>query len=415
MINFWSQFTYLISLFYYRLEYIIIAYISFAISKLKGTNYIKRTKNRPDISHLKKKLEKNQSKRLAIFVAFHSQTKIPQSNINYINLLKKCSFTTVYIINGKLNHEVLEQLNMMDCYVICRDNIGQDFGAWKDGIALLKKYKIKDNLKWLLLCNDSNFCLGGNNSNNFIERFSEELNSSKAADFISLCCNFESSLHYQSYFLCLSNLILKKKSFNKFWEKYIPLNHRFHSINSGEKKFTTKILSKFRPKIMYTSHALSRQILSTKENDPQIILRNLPKSFFYLETAFDNYFENKSDFEFGTLKIINSLENYNPSHVFGLLNIFYLESPFLKKDVMRQGVFSYSQIYEILKLERLNIDENLRNEILELFVKGGTNYSFMESRRNAFRRGIAILGGIYDYQFESQVLQKKYFSNSKKN
>ena len=396
-------------LVYYRLEYIIIAYLSFFILKFKGTNLINRTKNRLDISHLKKKLENNHTKRLAIFVAFHSQTKIPESNLNYINILNKCSFTTVYIINGKLSNEVLEKLNILGCYVICRENVGQDFGAWKDGIALLKKYKIIDDLKWLLLCNDSNFCLGGSNSNHFIEKFSEELNSNEAADFISLNCNYESRLHYQSYFLCLSNSIFHKKSFSNFWEKYIPLNHRFHAIKSGEKKFTTKILNKFRPKIMYTSHELSENIISNIENDYHLLLKNLPKSLFFLEAVFDNNSENKKDIQLGIIKIINSLESYNPSHVFGLLNIIYLKSPFLKKDVMRQGVFSYSQIYEILKLEKLNIDEKIRNQIMDLFLRGGTTYSFMESRRTAFRKGIPVFGGIYEYQFESTVIRDKYF------
>ena len=111
-----------------------------------------------------------------------------------------------------MNSEVLEELNKLGCYVICRENVGQDFGAYKDGIALLKKYKITDHLKWLVLCNDSNFCLGGKNSDNFIKRFSVALNSKEKTDFISLNCNFESRLHYQSYFLCLSNLIFQNKN-----------------------------------------------------------------------------------------------------------------------------------------------------------------------------------------------------------
>ena len=72
-----------------------------------------------------------------------------------------------------MNNKLREQLNMIGCYVICRENIGQDFGAWKDGIALIKRYNITDDLKWLLLCNDSNFCLGGKNSDDFIAKFSE--------------------------------------------------------------------------------------------------------------------------------------------------------------------------------------------------------------------------------------------------
>jgi len=124
----------------------------------------------------------------------------------------------------------------------------------------------------------------------------------------------------------------------------------------------------------------------------------------------DNNSENKKDIQLGIIKIINSLESYNQSHVFGLLNIIYLKAPFLKKDVMRQGVFSYSQIYEILKLENLNIEKNLSEEIMEILIKGGTTYSFMESKRSAYRRGIPVFGKIYEYQFESSLIRDKYFN-----
>ena len=399
----------LIPLIIFRIEYIFSAYLSFFFLKLKGTNYLKRTENRNDIIQLKEKIEKNPKKRLAIFVAFHSASKIPQSNLNYINILKKCSFNIIYILNGNLNEKVLEQLNFLDCYVICRENVGQDFGAWKDGIALLERYKITEQLKWLLLCNDSNFCLGGRNSDYFIETFSETLDSSKEVDFISLNCNYERRLHYQSYFLCLSNNVFQNKIFINFWDKYLPLNHRFHAIESGEKKFTTKVLNKYRPKIMYTSHELCESIISNLNDDYHFLIKNLPKSLFFLEAAFENNTENKELIKLGISKIINSLESYNPSHVFGLLNVIYLQAPFLKKDVMRQGVFSYSQIYEILQIDKLNIAENLRNEIMEFFIRGGTTYSYMESKRSAYRRGIPVFGKIYEYQFESTLIRDKYF------
>ncbi len=395
-----------LTIFYFRGEYALEAYISFAIQKVRGTNYLKRTKNRPDIEYLKRKVEQNNKKRLAIFVAFHSPNKITQSNLNYIDILNKCSFNIVYIINGKLNSEVLEQLNELGCYVICRDNIGQDFGAYKDGIALLKKYKITDHLKWLLLCNDSNFCLGGKNSDEFIKSFSEALNSKGKEDFISLNCNYERRLHYQSYFLCLSDRILQKKSFNNFWRKYIPLTNRYHAIISGEKKFTIQVLNKFRPKTILTSHELTGNILANKEKDYNLVLRNLPKSLFLYVGAFDNKLENNQNSQFSILQILDSLESYNPSHVFGLLNIIYLKSPFLKKDVMRQGIFSYSQIYEMLNFEKLNIEENLRLEIMDLLMKGGTAYSYMESKRTAIRRGISVGGGTYEYHSETKILRK---------
>ena len=45
----------LIPLVYLRIEYILTAYLSFAVLKLKGTNYLKRTQKRDNINELRKK------------------------------------------------------------------------------------------------------------------------------------------------------------------------------------------------------------------------------------------------------------------------------------------------------------------------------------------------------------------------
>ena len=37
---------------------------------------------------------------------------------------------------------MIKELNDRGCYVICRKNIGQDFGAWKDCFALINYYKL---------------------------------------------------------------------------------------------------------------------------------------------------------------------------------------------------------------------------------------------------------------------------------
>ena len=88
---------------YFRLEYKIIAYLSFIFAKLNGSNFKSRTKNRSDINFLKERLTKNKKKRLAIFVAYHNKNLIPESNINYLNILKKTFFETIYVHNGTLS------------------------------------------------------------------------------------------------------------------------------------------------------------------------------------------------------------------------------------------------------------------------------------------------------------------------
>mgnify|MGYP001216989122 CR=1 FL=1 len=395
--------------YYYVLEYKIVAYASFVFSKLKGSNYKSRTKTRDDISFIRERLSKNRKKRLAIFVAFHHRNLIPESNFNYLNILQSCSFEIIYIHNGILSQKVINQLTNKGCYVICRENIGQDFGAWKDGFALIKYYKLDKDLNWLLFCNDSNFCLGGENANKFISKLSNKLEKINEIDFISLNCNYERRLHYQSYFLCFSKIVFQNQEFQKFWKKYIPLSHRFHAIENGEKKLSSKVLNYFRPSVIFTSHNLAEKISLDLNNDAVTVLGNLPKELFYLEDLLNIKKKKKKDIinaRISIKRIISSLENYNQSHVFALLNIIFLDSPFLKKDVVRQGLFSYCQIYDLLKFDNLHINKKLQEEIINFLQRGGTSYSYIEDRRMQYRRGISPDGINFNYKDVKLIREK---------
>ena len=53
---------------------------------------------------------------------------------------------------------------------------------------------------------------------------------------------------------------------------------------------------------MYTSHELSENIISNIENDYHSLLKNLPKSLFFLEAVFDNNSEDKKIFNWVSSK-----------------------------------------------------------------------------------------------------------------
>ena len=396
---------------FFGTNYYMEALFAYALISLKGSSPSRRVRDRSNINFLKDRLAKNDAKRLAIFVGYHNSNKIPESNLNYLKILKKTDFEIIYVHNGNLNKKIKKSLTDMGHYVICRDNIGQDMGAYKDVMLLIEKYKLTDQLDWILICNDSNFCLGGDNAEKFGNQFSNILEKEvqDKPDFISLNCNYDRDLHHQSYFLCFSSIVFKNKKFKNFWKNYTPLNHRYHAIEQGEKKLTKKVLSSYKSKIMFTSHELSYS-LKNNLKDQDYLVANLPKVLFYLSLSF----EDADKIQYETKTIIDSLENYNPSHVFGLLNILFMNYPFLKKDVVRQGTFSFSQIFDVLQTKNLSIKEDLRNEIMDSLLKGGTSYSYIGSPRKAFQKGITPEGFTYDFHYISMLLRMKSFWNKPK-
>ena len=136
--------------YFFRLEYFFSSRFKYLFSQIKGTNYRKRINLQKNINSIHKKLSKNKYKRLAIFVAFHNPSQIPLSNLNYIRMLKKSFFDIVYVHNGYLEKKLIDRLKRIGCFVIIRENISQDFGAWKDTISLFQEHKILDKLQWLL-------------------------------------------------------------------------------------------------------------------------------------------------------------------------------------------------------------------------------------------------------------------------
>ena len=308
-------------------NYYLEALFVYALIKLQGSTPNKRLRDRNNINFLKDRLAKTNSKRLAIFVGYHNSNKIPESNLNYLNILRKTNFEIIYVHNGNLDQSIKKLLTDLGHYVICRDNVGQDMGAYKDVMILLENHKLTDKLNWILICNDSNFCIGGENAEKFSNRLSNILEKEvqNKPDFISLNCNYDRDLHHQSYFLCFSSIVFKNKKFKNFWKNYIPLNHRYHAIEQGEKKLTKKVLSKYKSKIKFTSYELfaSRNINLKVQ---KYLLDNLPKVLFYLSLSFEDSEKIKSE----TKTIIDSLENYNPSHTFGLLNILIMDYLFFK-------------------------------------------------------------------------------------
>lgn len=206
------------------------------------------------------------------------------------------------------------------------------------------------------------------------------------------------------------------QKFKKFWEEYIPIDNRYHAIRNGEKKFSKTILYNLRPKIMFTSYELSENIKDKLPIDYKYLFKLLPNNLFFLKVLFKNKSINsKKNFYLSTSQLISSLENYNPSHVFGLLNIIYLNSPFLKKDVVRMGVFSINQVYEVLKISKLSINKELKDEVMKILTSHGTLLSYFEERRIAVRKGIPINKKLYEYQSNSKELKKLYFNQKNDN
>ena len=378
---------------FFRIRLRIEAYLKYIFLKLRGSNYKNRLYLKDNIEILLDKIKRNKKKRLALFVAFHSEDFIPLSNIEYIKFLFNCEFDVVYIHNGKLNQKICKQLQDFGVYPISRENIGQDFGAWKDSFSLLYEKKIDDLIEWILICNDSNFCIDAGNLK-FNNEFKKALDFDMKSDVVSLNCNLGYNLHHQSFFICFSKRVFSNIHFKKFWEDYIPLDNRYHIIKNGEMKLSNIILNKYKSRVLLRSTDLYQIIVNDyPEFNLELIEMLLPKNMVFVGDCFDDL-----SFPSGLLKLFTIIDNYNPSHVYALLNSAFNNSPFLKKDLAMSGSYSFLQIHNFL-IKYKSLSDEFLEEIISTLYSKGVNYSYDSVLKEAARKGIFNSSKIpyYDY------------------
>ena len=334
--------------------------------------------------------KKERSDRLALFVAYHPGKCVPFSNFNYLRALRLAGFEILYIHNGSLPREVVASLSGLCAKVFCRINSGQDFGAWKDAYLHASQEGLLDNVDWLLMCNDSNHFLGGENGDDFVMKFRKELERSPV-ELIALNKNYELWMHYQSFFLCFRRSIFTSLSFEKFWRKYRALSHRYHAINNGEIALTQNVLKRASAKVLYESTGLYWALHSESFNIDEFI-SYLPQNAMYLCESISNCGSGISTV--ALQRVMALLDFHNPSHAYALIFVRYLSSPFLKKDLLRQGAYSLPQIAALLQSIILKSNPLLCSEIICDYQNGGRHTSYIRYPREAFRKGINAIQGV---------------------
>ena len=375
----------------YKIEYRLSTNYAYAWHRLKGgTTRSRLLKHQECNWHTSQPPSLSNPDRHAIFVAYHPGREAPQSNINYLQSLVNCGFQVTYIHNGPIDATQRAPVEKFCTQVICRENIGQDFGAWKDWLLDgLLQHRLQD-IEWLLLCNDSNFFLA-TNAQAFEKEFSAAL-SDDTIDLIALNKNLEISPHYQSYFICYHRRLFLQKDFSRFWRHYKPISNRHHAIIKGEIQLTAQITGFAKAKILYNWPDLYIQLshITPKRSEFYSLL---PKGCMYLSRhCSDHSLADEAINKIELHKAFMVLELHNPSHALALLFARYCSSPFLKKDIVKHGCYSIAQITELLT--SINIERNSKAwlEIIDHYILTGNNASYINRPKEAYQQGVPVRG-----------------------
>jgi len=176
--------------------------------------------------------------KVAIFVHWSKNDLISKHDRELINSLA-LEFDRILVVRNlnKSKNLNLNDTNFLanNVLLICRDNSGYDFGAYQDGLALLRPYA--NDVDEILLMNNSVYKL----HDSLKGLFSQVRNSN--FDVTAITNSKEKGLHLQTYFLHLKKPVLEKNDFWNWFEELEVSNSRLVTIDKLEIPFAQVLKS----------------------------------------------------------------------------------------------------------------------------------------------------------------------------
>jgi lipopolysaccharide biosynthesis protein len=175
------------------------------------------------------------AKKVAILVTYDRKSRLHDYVVYYLAALKAAGFAVVLVSNSrKLTPEAFAAAAPHTALIVHRRNRGYDFGAYRDGIALLGDVRALDSL---VLTNDSIYGPFSDLQQAVFSRMDPA-----AADVWSLTDSWDRHFHLQSFFLHFTKHALSSPAWRRFWRNYFHVSNRKVVIERYEIGLTKKLM-----------------------------------------------------------------------------------------------------------------------------------------------------------------------------
>lgn len=253
------------------------------------------------------------SAKIAILVHFSTNGCFAGYFLYLLRALEAAGFSTVIVSNApRIDPDSLQTVLPFCARLLHRDNIGYDFGAWRDGIMATAEIAEAEQL---LLVNDSIF--------GPLQNLAEILQRCDfgEADIWGMTDSFGGKYHLQSYFVLLGAKALKSKAFAEFWRNLRYVASKRVVIYKYEIGFSQAMLKGgLSLRALFPYRDLTKAVLDCALAGPAAGTHPLR----------DEYFER-------LFKSINAGHPLNPTHYFWEYLIADLQFPFLKRELVEKN------------------------------------------------------------------------------
>jgi Rhamnan synthesis protein F len=205
--------------------------------------------------------------RVALFTHFDRRGRLADHVIAYVRELQATGFAIVFITNsGRLPKNSLALLQPFCCAVVMRHNVGYDFGAVREVLALLELPRLET--EQLLIANDSVYgpLLP-------IANMMARVDFDKA-DVWGTTESWQYRYHLQSYFLLAGRRALTSPAWQTFWRGVRQVSSKQWVIARYEVGLTQTLLEAgLRCRSLWSYHELldkTKNVSATDESNPSI-------------------------------------------------------------------------------------------------------------------------------------------------
>jgi hypothetical protein len=271
---------------------------------------------------------------------------LPAFTRTIIDAVGRSPFNLVIVSNGRLGPTFADQLLRQSRLLIERNNIGRDFGGYKDGINIVLR---RFNVDRLVIANDSVFYLADG-----LDALLADLDQSH--DFIGVSEVYLHHYHVASFMMSFGRRVIASQPFRLFWQRYLPLVTRRWAIFRGEGPLTAALLrAGFRPHVLYPAARL-REPLSHEANVAPLLPLDLrawlagkgesgPTTLFDKVTTLLKWLRGvKQPPAALPTVVIDEVMRRNQMHAAGLMFRKFFNVPIVKRDLYFRGVYSLDDL-----------------------------------------------------------------------
>ncbi|MFO1088271.1 MAG: rhamnan synthesis F family protein [Hyphomicrobiales bacterium] len=323
-------------------------------------------------------IEAHQTSNWMIFVYNYRDLPPPYFNCIF-DACRELAVNLLVVTNVALRRETKDYLSRRSQIFFQRAGVGRDFGAYKDAILLLRDRGITP--KTLILCNDSVYYLPSEVRNLISKSLSHD-------GFLAISEVFGKSHHAQSFYISFGPDVIGSDAFQKYWDTYLPLSSRTHTIKKGELGLTRHLRSAgIMPRVLYSAHDIHKHLLEADEAKLRKLLALLPEahSRFVLEKVASDVkrfglrpqVSRASSSEYRQLladAVVNEIAETNATSTGEFLFHATVGFPVVKRDIYFRELYRFStleRIFEDLSIEcsqEILSDLKLRGRITDLKV-----------------------------------------------